>query len=489
MEITKAKMFFVFLIAFLTGVFFGSVWNLANFISGIFLIAGMVFLVWNYRNSKNIMLFFICLGLFLGMWRVNSELKKIYPRPEINFQGEVLTISEPIKKENYQQLKVCPKKENKFDCKEKYIINTALYPAYEYGQIIKVSCRLENPKNEYEKFDYIRFLAKDNIYQICRSAKMEKIDGNSFEKNIPIKIIIVKKTILFKKNLEEKINALFSQPESGYLAGLLLGGDDRLSKETAENFRRTGTTHTIAVSGYNITILAQFLMILGISLGLWRQKAFYLAIIGIIFFVLMIGSPASALRAAIMGGLILWANKKGRLANSYRAVVLAGTIMVFFSPLALLYDVGLQLSFLATLAIVLVYSQLAEKMNIKNDFLGLKSILWVTISAQLGVLGILIYNFESFSLISLLANLVILPLVPIIMFCGFFVAISSFLFFPLAKIIALPVWLGLHLEIKIIEYLAGLPWAIIDIKNITWHWLVGYYLFFTLFVIWLRKKK
>jgi competence protein ComEC len=489
MESTKANIFLLFMLGFLTGVFEASVWHFSFLLGICFLMLGTLIMFTDLHNSRKKWLFFIILGIFLGGWRVDHNLKKIYPRAEKEFSGLVLVSKEPERKDDYQQIEVCPLVGSYYNCQEKYLINTVLYPGYQYGDQLEVSCLLKNPENRNEKFNYVRFLAKDDIYQVCQKTKIRsKLEGDQ-KIQLPIGSIIKERIYLFKKSLEDKINLLFPHPESGYLAGLLLGGDDRLPKEAAENFRRTGTTHTVAVSGYNITILAQFLMISGIAIGLWRQQAFYLAISGIVIFVLAIGAPASAVRAAIMGGLILLANKKGRLSNSYRLIILAGSIMVFFSPLSLLYDMGFQLSFLATLSIVSIYAPLAEKFEIKNDFLGLKSIFYVTISAQLGVLGILIYNFESFSLISFLANLIILPLVPYIMFFGFLTVLLSFLSFSVAKILALPVWLALHLEMKIIEHLAKYSWSIIKIENITWHWLFGYYVFLILFIIWLGKKE
>ena len=161
--------------------------------------------------------------------------------------------------------------------------------------------------------------------------------------------------------------------------------------------------------------------------------------------------------------------------------------MAWSSPLIILYDVGFQLSFLATLGIVTVYGPLSQHFDIKHDFLELKSILLVTISAQLGVLGILIYNFESISPISLVANMVILPIIPLIMLAGFSVVIGSFILPFLASLFATAVWLALHFELKAIELLSKIPWASIEIKHISAWWLVGYYLFFFLLVQHLKK--
>jgi competence protein ComEC len=163
--------------------------------------------------------------------------------------------------------------------------------------------------------------------------------------------------------------------------------------------------------------------------------------------------------------------------------------MITFSPLILIYDVGFQLSFLASLGIVLVYVPLSEKFNIKNDFLELKSIILVTISAQLGVMGILLYVFETFSPISLLANLIVLPLIPLIMLFGFTTVALAFVSPFVASFFALPTELALKLEILIIDKLAQISWASLEIGDIGLIGLVVYYFLFFLFVLLIRKFK
>jgi competence protein ComEC len=146
------------------------------------------------------------------------------------------------------------------------------------------------------------------------------------------------------------------------------------------------------------------------------------------------------------------------------------------------------LSFLAALSIVLIYEPLSQRFNIKSDFLELKSILLVTISAQLGVLGILLYTFETFSPISLLANLIILPLVPLMMLTGFLTLLTAFVSPLLASFVALPTQMALSLEINIIERLAQISWASLEIGNIRILGLVIYYLILFIFIKFLRKN-
>jgi len=496
-DITKALIFKFFLYCFLGAVFLELIFEFKIWSSYVFLVFNLIVLFFGYKNKKILLLFFSLLAVFFGWWLTAKEINKIFPRAEDNFSSLAYICEEPKIEDEYQKLIVCPaeietKKKKKIikpDCSEKILVFSDLGVKYNFGEIIEVGCQLKNPENKHEKFNYIKFLAKGDVYQICQRQKIKQIDEDAFELIgfYKIKTFFYQQILKTKTNFESKINTSFSFPESAYLAGLLLGGEDRLPAEVQENFRRTGTTHTIAVSGFNITVLASFFMFLGVLIGFYRQKAFWLAVLGIIFFVLMIGSPSSAVRAAIMGILILWASKKGRLADSIQIIFLAGALMIAFSPLILLYDVGFQLSFLASLGIVLIYGPLSEKFNVKNDFLELKSILLVTISAQLGVMGILLYTFETFSPISLLANLIILPVIPLIMLTGFVTVALAFFSPLLTGFIALPTQLALNLEILIIEKLAQISWASLEIGDIGLIGLVIYYLLFGMLVVYLKK--
>ncbi len=497
--VTNSRIFQRFLYCFLGAVFFELIFQFPVWPSYLFLLLGLFLILFGYKKKEIVLIFFCLLGMFSGWLITGNELKKIYPREEKNFSGYGYINRQPEFKDDYQKLVFCPVKYQEEsgkkifipDCQEKILVFSDLQTNYYFGEIIGINCQLENPENKYSKFNYINFLAKDGIYQICQNSKLEKLFNKEeiqLDNFYQSRTFIYQKIFQLKASLENKIKNLFSFPESAYLAGLLLGGEDRLPENVQENFRRTGTTHTIAVSGFNITVLASFFMILGVLIGFYRQKAFWLAVWGVVLFVLMIGSPNSAIRAGIMGVLILWATKKGRLVNSVQVIILAGALMVAVSPLILLYDVGFQLSFLASLSIILVYGPLSEKFNIRNDFLGLKSILLVTISAQLGVLGILLYTFENFSPISLVANLIILPVIPLIMLLGFSSILISFFSDFLAYLIVLPVQLALNLEIEVIEQLAKISWASLEIGNIGISILIIYYLFFSFLVFFLNKK-
>jgi len=468
-EVSKSKIFFLLSLSFIGGIFSASFYYpriMDNFYFFITLILSLIFLVVFYGNRKVYLRTFSILFFLSGFWLTSLKLERIVnlDLASRNFSGKVLILREPAIKDRMQKIIVSNDGEERI----KFLITTNSYPAYFYGDKLKVSCQLEIPEN-IEGFDYRMYLAKDNIFYICKNPKIEVVAQNQGSGAYSFLLKI-------KNNLQDKIVALLPAPQSGLLIGLILGGDDQLSKSVKDNFSKTGLTHIVAVSGYNVTIVAEYLMLLGIFLGLWRKQAFWFSIIGIFLFVVMTGFPASAVRAGVMGMLLLWAMKNGRLANAQNSIIFSASVMLLINPLLLRWDVGFQLSFLATVGIVYFYP-LIEKYSIKKNGISFfNEILFLTLSAQVFVLPIIMNDFQQLSLISPLANLLVLPIIPLTMLLGFVMAILSFIFPPLATVFAWLTFLPLKYETSVIYFLANLKFSSVGIMNFSWVWVVVWYL-------------
>jgi competence protein ComEC len=478
--VSKSNIFFVLSLCFLLGAFLASFFQIEKYLILILLAASAAVFLLNYKNKKVIVASVAVLFLALGIWRTNISLDGAKNNLSNSKLGSAeffgLVIREPETDEKYQKVIVEDNDKNKI------LINSDIYPSYDYGDEVKVSCILQEPKNhEDSNFDYQMYLAKDGIYRICNKAKITVIardKGNKAYSSI----------LAIKNKFEEKLSAVFPDPEGAYLKGLILGGSKRMTKDMNDAFSKTGTTHTVAVSGYNVTIVAAFLMWLGIWLGLWRQQVFSFALIGIVLFVLMTGAPSSAVRAGIMGALVIWAMKEGRLANSQNAILFAAAAMLAINPLLLRHDAGFQLSFLATLGIVYVYP-LFEKNFFAGEQNILKETILMTMAAQVFVLPVILANFEKLSVISPLANLLILPAIPFIMGTGFAAGMAGFVFVPLGKLIGFVPYVLLKLELAVVQWLANIPWSSLEIKNFGWKHILIYYILLIGLLFFPKKKK
>lgn len=473
---SKSRIFLWLSLGFIGGVFWRSFGNLETFWQYGLAVLAVIILVIFWKNPKATVVAFFVGFFILGVQLTENKLEKLenLNLAGTEFFGRAIIIREPESKNQYQNLTV------KTPDKDKFLINVYGFAAYAYGDELEIRCNLEIPRSE--TFDYQKYLAKDGIFYVCNKAKVDIIAhdrGNKFY------AVILK----IKNRLQKNIDKTIPAPQSGLLSGLLLGGDDKLSKEMQTNFSRTGLTHIVAVSGYNVTIIAEYLMLLGIFLGLWRKQAFWFAMVGISLFVILVGFPASAVRAGIMGSLLLWAMKNGRLANARNAIIFSAGIMLLINPLLLRYDIGFQLSFLATIGIVYFSPFLESKMIKKHRAFGIWEILILTLSAQVFVLPIILYNFQNLSLISPLANVLILPIIPLTMFLGFMLMIFQFIFPPLAVVLAWLTFLPLKYETTIIQFLAKLKYSSLGIENFSWYWMGLWYIIIGISLYYLNHVK
>lgn len=478
---TKSRIFLWLLISFIGGVFARSFFEIGNVFILLLIIFSIIILTIFYKKPLAAVAAFMLLGFALGILQTENLLQKASDLDLIgkHWEGKVVVIKNSDSQ--YGQNLIVESKENKNE-NIRMLVQIPKYSEVAYGDVLQINCELKAIENQNTEFDYKMYMAKDGVYYKCENEKYEKIgnDGGNY---------ILRKIISSKGVFEEKIKTVIPYPESVLAGGILFGGSEGLSEEIKNDFSRTGMTHIVAVSGYNVTIIAEYLILLGLAFGLWRKQAIWFALFGIVIFVAMIGMPASAVRAGVMSSILLWAIKNGRLASSENAIILAGAIMLFINPLLLRYDIGFQLSFLATLGIVLT-SPFWEKSFIKkHKTFGISEMIALSLSAQIFVLPIIAYNFHMTSLISLLANVLILPIVPLSMLLVFLTALVALIFAPLSMIFAWLSYVALHYEIIIIKTLSQISWASVEVNNFSVSFVLIYYIILTVALVWLNKFK
>ena len=364
------------------------------------------------------------------------------------------------------------------------LMTTGTYPEYEYGDVLEIKGELEIPI-VFEDFNYREYLAKDRIYHVIYYPEIRVLEKNKGN-------FIYQTIFKFKDKVKQEIEKIMPFPEVSILEAITLGYKQQLSEQTKEALNITGTRHIVAISGMHIVILSWIIMYLLIAIGLWRGQAFYFALALIILFIIMVGAPASAVRAGIMGGILLLGEKIGRLRNSGRIAVFAGAIMLAFNPLLLRYDVGFQLSFLAVLGIIYfkpIFDGLVEKITKQQELKSGIHFATMTIAAQIGCLPILIYNFGRISFISPFVNVLIVPILAYIMGLGLAFNLSAVIWPFLGKILVWPVYIGLTYIVRLTDWLSKLPFAAREITNVHWAWLIGYYVLLISWLLWYKKRQ
>lgn len=475
----------------------------------VFLILGLIFISVFWKYKKLVVFGFCLLFLVFGIWRhqeielgimMKNELGKyndlnqkitlvgtISAEPDIRDTSIKLTIKVSDIQTKIQAENSSP------SAKGKILITANRYPEYQYGDKLKITGKLETPK-VFEEFNYKNYLAKEEIYSVIYYPEIELLIKENYRS--PTSIIYAK-ILGFKNKLKESIYQNLSPPQSSILGAMILGDKRRISEEWKEKLNIAGVRHITCVSGMHIVILSGILMWLGMALGLWRGQAFYFAIVLLALFIIMVGAPSSAIRAGIMGGLFLFAQKVGRLRSGGRAIIFAGTLMLFQNPLLLRFDIGFQLSFLAALGIIYlmpIFQHWFKKIpNFKFLPLGfllspVSSLLAMTFAAQIFTLPILIYNFGRISLVAPLSNILIVPFLPFIMVLGFIFGLMGMLWQPLGWVLSWPAWASLTYLIKIVDGFSKIPWASLTIENVHWIWLAISYLVLG-YIIWRLNKK
>ena len=476
---SKSRIFFYGVVSFLAGVTSRSFFEVGMpHVYAIVLVA-LVFATVFYGNKKVFIFSSFAIFLALGIWRTDDQ---IISKTDGSQNGKTIkqtarVVSSPVSKNGFDQIVLEFKNPDL-----QALANIGQYSDIAYGDKVEAGCSLKIPENKDESFDYRMYLAKDGIGYICDKAAIKKISSAD---NFDIFATLTK----IKNYFQNKLYSQIPQPEGALAAGLIFGGGNGLSPEMQNSFSRTGTTHIIAVSGYNVTIVAEYFLLLGLALGFWRKQALWFAIVGIILFVVMVGMPASAVRAGVMGSIVLWALKNGRLAESTSAIILAGALMLFYNPLLLRWDIGFQLSFLATIGVV-VCSGLWQKSRFSEmQFGGLSEIIVLTLGAQIFVWPILAYNFQTFSVISLVANILVLPIIPLSMLLVFLVSVSGF-FAPYASFLfAWIAYLPLRYETWVIRSLGNISWASIGLEKMSGQFLVIYYILLMAIVFKLKNSR
>jgi len=451
---TRSQFFLYLCLSFLAGIFINSIFLLPQALLLGILISG-VFLASVFWNCKKVVAIGFCLMfLVFGIWRyqtISSNIPQVQER-EISFVA--IVVKDPDIRETFTRLTVTevPAIEaGPQSVQGKILITTWRYPEYHYGDKLEIIGKLEPPP-VFDEFNYRDYLKKDGIFAVMSWPKIEVLGARAGNPTTNI-------LLSFKNKFKESIRRFISPPESGILEALVFGDEGGISKEWREKLNSTGTRHIAAVSGMNISIITFLILNAFLGLGFWRKQAFYFSAILIILYILMIGAPASAVRAGIMGGILLCSQYLGRLSSAGRAVVFAATLMLFLNPLLLRFDIGFQLSFLAILGIIYLQPSMAKWLKRLPDprLFPLRATLSATLAAQVFTLPILIYNFGYIPIFSPIANILIVPFLAPITIIIFAFGMASMVLWPLGYILSWPVWLSLSYLTSVIDVFSKLP--------------------------------
>jgi competence protein ComEC len=343
------------------------------------------------------------------------------------------------------------------------------FPFYRYGDLLEMTGRLKCPRapDEEGEFDIREFLARQGIHSIIsRPSEITLVAAGEGSRAMEL-------IYRLRSYMSQSLTRALPEPQCSVAKQILLGQRGSLSPEIRQRFSETGTAHLLAISGLHVSIIAG----IALSAGVWafgRQRPTYLllALVVVWLYTMLSGMLPSAIRAAIMGSLWLYADWIGRPRSAFTALTLAAAIMLVASPL-FLSDIGFQLSFAAMGGLVFltpIFQSWGKKLfgNQEGEVSpGIGFVIGscaVTLGAVIATLPLTAYYFGLISLIALPANLVTLPATPGIILSSALVAIVGILAPTVASISGWVSWLLITYVLKVVELFAAVPFAAVDIE-------------------------
>lgn len=299
----------------------------------------------------------------------------------------------------------------------------------------------------------------------------------------PNRNIFIKFVSSLRNRIFEKVRETLPSPEADLLIGIVLGDDSGFDKTTQDQFARTGLMHIVAASGTNVSIVggAIYLSLLGV---IGRRKAIIFSILGIGLYAILSGLSPSIQRAAVMGIITYFALFLGRQTYALWGLGITGFLLILINPY-IVFDIGFQLSFMATLGILLL-DPLLKKVTLLSKGI-LKEDFSITLAAYISLFPLLLYHFQTFTPFSLFANILVLWTIPIVTVLGglgaLIILVSNFLAVPVLWV----VYPLLHYILIVSKFFSNFFPTFTNNQQIPLLFVLGYYFILLSIILKLRR--
>lgn len=481
-------LFYSAVIGFCSGIFLRSLFDIGlPIILWLYLVCLGLCVLW-HRYHKTVSAQYVgtlCVFLFLfscGVLRMEiASWYQIVPQFEDSLETivalEGTVVREPDVRATSQHLTVVVDG-------HKLLVTTDRYQDVAYGDTISFKGKLTKPTSFQtdlgRTFDYAGYLKARDISYVVSFARVQVQTQGAGNR-------IVTLMLSFKHSFMSHIESVIPEPYVGLSEGLLLGVKQALGENLENSFRKTGVIHIVVLSGYNIMLVVIFVMYV---LALLVPLRLRLLIGGgtIVLFACMVGLSSTVIRASAMALLALIAKATGRTYAVLRALMITGVLMLLLNPYLLVYDVGFQLSFIATLGLILVSPHIETYVGFMPTKFGLREFLTATVATQIFVTPLLLYQIGQFSVVAVVVNLLVLPMVSIAMLTTFVTGMLGFVSTTLSVLLAYVAYLSLAYIILIVESFARLPFASVTFPEFSFLIVIGAYGIIAYVLWWLIER-
>jgi competence protein ComEC len=364
-------------------------------------------------------------------------------------------------------------------------------PYFHTGDRLWLKGALETPKPLGE-FDFPAYLAQQGVRSVMsfpRLPLVEEDTGPWFDRAL----------FSIRSRLAQSLEESLPEPQSGLAKAIILGIRSGLPESLEDDFNRSGTTHLLAISGQNVSILLAAVLLFGLTLFRRSRTSVSIAALLLIWgYALLAGLPPSAFRAAVMGSVYIVALLLGRQRHGLEALMLSGVVITLFAPAAL-WQVSFHLSFLAMAGIVLLmpaaHDYLVPELDTPRRTLLAQILRWAVVVAIMSVVATLFtwpaiaFYFHRVSLATIPATILASPAMPVAMVAAALTAFAG-LFWPGgAWLFGWLAWVGLSYLAAVASLFASLPLSVVTIGGISRAFIVLYYLGLAVLAWVLRSMK
>ncbi len=346
---------------------------------------------------------------------------------------------------------------------------------FAYGDRLFLSGKLYRPFSFSRSFDYRNYLRHQGIYLILsvkKGSMVKQLDKNAGN---PLKSFSYR----IKHRLREVVVKNLSPFSAGILNALILGDRQDLPRYLLDILMKLGTIHIIAISGFNVGIVAFTILLTLKIMKIPRRPRYLFTIWLLIMYCILTGSSAPVVRATVMAVILLLSYFFKREVNIYNSLSVATLIILAINPWQL-FEISFQLSFLSVVSIVWLSPKIKSIFPEKLDKIPWLRFLILTFSvssaAWLGLLPLIAYYFRTFTTITVLANMIIVPYSAIITVSGFSFALVGILIPSLTSPFASSNELFVLILFKINSLLVSIPGAYFKLPKISFIYVLLYYL-------------
>lgn len=427
----------------------------------------LVAIKFNYSMGTGLFISLFLLGIFITSLRSNNSQLKDYINQEIKLRGNIVEIRDIFEDRERYVVKV--------DGSEKIILNIIGQAELSLGDEIIFNAVLKEPATNTNPklYNYKLNLLGDNIFTTATIKEYQIIDAE------PKTNALLTMRESFVEKVEDIYDTYLNEQNSSVMKGIVLGKYSYLEEDTINRFRDLGLAHIISVSGLHIGVITGLLIKIFSFLRFDRKISIVLSIFIIWFYAYLIGFPVSVLRANIMFTTLLLSQLIAKPYDSLNGLLFAMLVLILLNPFWI-FDVGFQLSFVASFFIIYLTPKFSILINSKGS--SLMQSLSAILAAQIGLLPILAYYFNRVPIIGIIANLLLVPLFNISLVLSIILAPFSYLSIYIASSIANITNIILNFQALVSEILNSFPILVLKIPSPSIDNIIIYYIvIFTLF--------